>query len=116
MTITRWVRAPIGADGRPQGFDHCAMSIRLDFLDGTGLYEVEFNSLSQLAAAQAAQSATLRILPSFNAPIAKLPAGVQAWLNSKLVANPIAAGDTVLDALRKLRSEFGANFNVDSPY
>jgi hypothetical protein len=116
MTITRWVRAPIGADGRPQGFDHTAMSIRLDFGDGTGLYEVEFNSLSQLAAAQAAQGATLRILPSFNAPVAKLPAGVQAWLNSKLVANPIVAGDTVLDALRKLRTEFNASFNVDSPY
>jgi hypothetical protein len=41
---------------------------------------------------------------------------VQAWLNSKLVVNQLAAGDTVLDALRKLRAEFGAKFNVDSPY
>jgi hypothetical protein len=51
--ITRWVRAPIGADGRPQGFDHATMGFRLDFGDGTGLYEVEFNSMEQLAAAQA---------------------------------------------------------------
>jgi hypothetical protein len=116
--ITRWVRAPIGDDGRPQGFDHATMGFRLDFGDGTGLYEVEFNSMEQLAAAQAGQSPQFRILPSFNAPIAKLPAGVQAWLNSKLQtpANQISAGDTVLDALRKLRSEFGGKFNVDSPY
>jgi hypothetical protein len=114
--ITRWVRAPIGADGRPQGFDHATMGFRLDFGDGTGLYEVEFNSMEQLAAAQVGQSAQFRILPSFHAPVAKLPAGVQAWLNSKLVVNQLAAGDTVLDALRKLRAEFGAKFNVDSPY
>jgi hypothetical protein len=116
MTITRWVRAPIGADGRPQGFIHSAMSIRLDFGDGTGLYEVEFNSMDQLAAAQAAQTVQFRVLPSFNAPVAKLPAGVQTWLNSKLVVNTLAADDTVLDALRKLRAEFKGNFNVDSPY
>lgn len=116
MIITRWVRAPIGADGRPQGFNHASMGMRLDFGDGTGLYEVEFNSPEQLAAAQAAQGPTLRILPSFAAPISKLPAGVQAWLNSKLVANPLDGNDTVLDALRKLRAEFRGNFNVDSPY
>lgn len=116
MIITRWVRAPIGADGRPQGFEHTSMGFRLDFGDGTGLYEVEFNSMEQLAAAQAGQTVQFRILPSFNAPVAKLPAAVQVWLNSKLVINQLAAGDTVLDALRKLRSEFNGNFNVDSPY
>jgi hypothetical protein len=116
MTITRWVRAQIGDDGRPQGFAHAAMGCRLNFGDGTALYEVEFTDANQLAAAQAAQGPQMRILPSFSAPVAKLPPAVQVWLNSKLVINQLAAGDTVLDALRKLRSEFNGNFNVDSPY
>jgi hypothetical protein len=117
MMITRWVRAPI-QDGVPQGLVFAAMGLRIDLGDGTGIYEVEFSSVEQLNDAQAAAAniPNLRVLPGLNTPIAKLAPAVLAWLNSKLQINQLAAGDTVLDALRKLRSEFGGKFNVDSPY
>ena len=120
MKFTRYVRttearpAALVPEGESLGLARRAKSLR-DLPDGTFLLRCEFPSAEALADAQALTRVT--VLPSLQSPADRLPQAVKNWLAAHGVT--LESGDTVLNALRKLRDATsrgaGDHFDISLP-
>ncbi len=76
--------------------------------DGSFLMRCEFASAEALAQAQALPN--VRVLPSLATNANKLPQAVKDWLVAHGVT--VAADDTLLDVMRRLRNNLGQDFDI----
>ena len=111
MKYTRFVRttearpAALVPEGESLGLASAAQSLR-ELPDGSFLLRCEFNSEKALVAAQ--NLAGVTVLPSLQSPAERLPQQVKDWLAARgVILDP---GDTVLNALRKLRDATKGHF------
>ena len=104
MKFTRFVRttearpAALVPEGSQPGLATRAQSLR-ELPDSSFLLRCEFPGEDRLAAAQSLAGVT--VLPSLQTPADRLPQAVKDWLAARGVT--LEPGDTVLNALRKLR-------------
>ena len=115
MRITRYVLVPAAP---PPEDDLAVQSLAVPCSGWSRLRELplgwllvrcEFNSVKELLAAQQVSEASAAIvLPSLQSPADRLPQQVRDWIAARGVT--LQAGDTVLNALRKLRDATGGHF------
>lgn len=106
MRFTRYVRTT--ADPPPDRLlvSTSAMERLRELPDGTLLLRCEFASELDMRFARTSTGVTF--LPSLSTPADRLSQAVQDWLTARGVT--LEDGDTVLNALRKLRDATGGNF------
>jgi len=111
MTFTRFCRTteerPADLVPESGGIASRAQSL-FPLPDGSFLMRCEFASAEALAQAQALPN--VKVLPSLGTNVNKLSPAVKVWLATHGVT--LAADDTVLDVMRRLRNNRGQDFDI----